>query len=90
MVCSNLAVRFSVKAEILRVIFIAKMFQEKRIRKFREKLKSQAGMWKRWKWSFFCGSGSTKNLPLALPHRLFDLKSLLAKKFCPFPNVAKQ
>ena len=41
-----------------------------------------ARMWKR---SFFCGSGSAKNLPL--PHRLFDLNSNLAKKFCPFPNV---
>ena len=28
-----------------------------------------------------------KNLPLPLPHRLFDLKSNLAKKFCPFSNV---
>ena len=28
-----------------------------------------------WKRSFFCGSGSAKNLPLSLPHRLFDLKS---------------
>ena len=26
-------------------------------------------------------------LPLPLPHRLFDLESNLAKKFCPFPNV---
>ena len=42
----------------------------------------QPGMRKR---SFFCGSA--KNLPLPLPHRLFDLKSNLAKKFCPFPNV---
>ena len=33
------------------------------------------------------GSGSAKILPLPLPHRLFDLKSNLAKKFCPFPNV---
>ena len=33
------------------------------------------------------GSGSAKNLPLPLPHRLFDLKSNLAKKFSPFPNV---
>jgi len=35
--------------------------------------------------SFFCGSGKVKILPL--PHRLFDLVSNLAKKFCPFPNV---
>ena len=44
------------------------------------------GMWKR---SFFCGSGSrgAKILPLPLPHRLFDLKNNLAKKFCPFSNV---
>ena len=34
------------------------------------------GMWKR---SFLCGSRSAKNLPL--PHRLFDLKRNLAKKF---------
>jgi len=45
------------------------------------------GMWKRWKRSFFCGSGSAKILPLPLPHRLFDLESNLAKKFCPFLNV---
>jgi len=32
-----------------------------------------------------CGSGSAKILPL--PHRLFDLKSNLTKKFCPFPNM---
>ena len=40
-----------------------------------------------WKLSFFCGSGSrsAKNLPL--PHRLFDLKSNLAKKFSPFSDV---
>ena len=38
-----------------------------------------------WKQSFFCGSRSAKNLPL--PHGLFDLKSNLAKKFSPFPNV---
>ena len=44
----------------------------------------RAGIWKR-KRSFFYGSRSAKNLPL--PHRLFDLKSNLAKKFCPFPNV---
>ena len=31
------------------------------------------------------GCRSAKILPL--PHRLFDLKSNLAKKFCPFPNV---
>ena len=37
----------------------------------------------------FCesGGGSAKNLPLPLPHRLFELKSNLAKKFCPFSNV---
>ena len=34
-----------------------------------------------------CGSGSAKILPLPLPHRLFDLKSNLEKKFCPFPDV---
>ena len=49
------------------------------------------GSWKRkrWKRSFFCGSGSrsTKILPFPLPHRLFDLKNNLAKKFCSFPNV---
>ena len=45
-----------------------------------------SGSWKR-KRSFFCVSGSAKNLPLPLPHRLFDLKSNLAKKLCPFPNV---
>ena len=33
------------------------------------------------------GSESAKNLPLPLPRRLFDLKSILAKKFFPFPNV---
>jgi len=44
-----------------------------------------SGSWKRWKRSFFCGSA--KILPLPLLHRLFDLKSKLAKKFCPFPNV---
>ena len=38
-----------------------------------------------WKRSFYCGSGSAKILPL--PHRLFDLKSNLAKKLCPFPDV---
>ena len=32
-----------------------------------------------------CGSGRIFALPL--PHRLFDLKSNLAKKFCPFPHV---
>ena len=42
---------------------------------------------KRWKRSFFCGSGTAKILPLPLPHRLFDLESNMAKKFCPFPNV---
>ena len=48
-----------------------------------------SGSWKRkrWKRSFFCGSGSAKILPLPLPHRLFDFKSNLAKKFCPFPNL---
>ena len=48
-----------------------------------------SGSWKRkwWKQSFFCGSGSAKILPLPVPHRLFDLESNLAKKFCPFPNV---
>ena len=30
----------------------------------------------------FCGSGSAENLRFPLPHRLFDLKSNLAKKFC--------
>ena len=45
-----------------------------------------SGSWK-WKRSFFCGSGSAKILPLLLPHKLFDLESNLAKKFCPFPNV---
>jgi len=46
-----------------------------------------------------CGSGSggsvpfyveaeaAKFLPLPLPHRLFDLESNSAKKFCPFLNV---
>jgi len=34
-----------------------------------------------------CGTGSAKILPLPLPHRLFNLESNLAKKFCPFPNV---
>jgi len=43
-----------------------------------------SGSWK-WKRSFFCGSGSAKILPL--PHRLSNLESNLAKKFCPFPNV---
>ena len=38
---------------------------------------------------FFCESGSTKILSLPLPHRLFDLKSNLAKKFCPFSDVVK-
>ena len=45
-------------------------------------VEAEAGSGKR---SFFCGSGSAKILPL--PHRLFDLVSNLAKKFCPFPNV---
>jgi len=45
-----------------------------------------SGSWKRF---FSCGSGSAKIplLPLPLPHRLFDLESNLAKKFCPFLNV---
>ena len=30
---------------------------------------------------------SAKNLPLPFSHRLFDLKSNLAKKFCPFRDV---
>ena len=51
----------------------------------------KSGMWKRkqWKRSFFCGSGRgcVKILPLLLPHRLFDLKSNLARKFCPYPDV---
>ena len=34
-----------------------------------------------------CGSGRAKILPLPLLHRLFDLKSYLAKKFCSFPRV---
>ena len=36
-----------------------------------------------------CGSGSrsAKIPPLSLSHRLFNLKSNLAKRFCPFPNV---
>jgi len=33
------------------------------------------------------GRGTAKILSLPLPHRLFDLESNLAKKFCPFPNV---
>ena len=41
------------------------------------------------KWSLFCRSRSTKILSLLLPHKLFNLKSNLAKKFCPFPNVGK-
>jgi len=46
------------------------------------------GMWKReavlflWKWK-----RKREILPLPLPHRLFELSSNLAKKFCPFPNV---
>ena len=32
-------------------------------------------------------SGSAKILPLPLPHKLFDLKSKLAKTFGPFPDV---
>jgi len=46
-----------------------------------------SGSWKPWKRSFCCGSGSAKILPIPLPHRLYDLKSNLAKNFCPFPNV---
>ena len=50
-----------------------------------------SGSWKRkrWKRSFFCenGNGSAKNLPLPLPHRLFDLRSNFTIKFCPFPDV---
>ena len=34
-----------------------------------------------------CGSVSAKILPLPLPHGLFDLKSNLAKTFCPFPDA---
>ena len=41
MVCGSPAVTLSIKAEILPVKFIAKMFHEKRIRKFKEKLESQ-------------------------------------------------
>ena len=41
MVCGSPAVTLSVKAEILQVKFIAKMFHGKRIRKFRKKLESQ-------------------------------------------------
>ena len=48
-------------------------------------LNQGCGSWKWWKRSFFCGSA--KLLPLPLPHRLFDLKSNLVKKFCSFPNV---
>ena len=46
------------------------------------------GIWKR---SFFCKSGSesAKILPLPLPHKLFDLKSNLAKTFCPFSDVGE-
>ena len=39
--CGSFAVTLSVKAEILQVKFIAKMFQAKRIKKFRKKLESQ-------------------------------------------------
>jgi len=28
-----------------------------------------------------------ENPTASVPHRLFDLESNLAKKFCPFPNV---
>ena len=41
-------------------------------------------------WKQGCGSGSGGSRSaryLPLPHRLFDLKSNLAKKFCPFPDV---
>ena len=41
MVYDSFAVTFSVKAEILQVKFIAKMFHGKRIKKFRKKLESQ-------------------------------------------------
>jgi len=41
-----------------------------------------------WKRSFFCGSGSAKILPL--PHRLFDLKSNLAKNVVHFPMCIKR
>ena len=34
-----------------------------------------------------CESGSAKILPPPLPHKLFVLKSNLAKKFCPFSDV---
>ena len=48
----------------------------------------EAGMWKR---SFFLWKRKRKQkreiLPLLLPHKLFDLKSNVAKKFCLFPNV---
>ena len=30
-----------------------------------------------------------KILPLPFPQRLFDLKSNLVKKFCPFPDVGE-
>ena len=36
------------------------------------------------------GSGSTKILPLPLPHRLFDLKSNLAKNFVHFAMWIKR
>ena len=47
---------------------------------------------KRWKRFFFCGSRSrsAKILPLPLPHRLFDLKSSLAKSFVHFPMWIKR
>jgi len=56
---------------------------------------TEPGMWKR-KLEAEVGSGpfsmeaearSAKILPLPLTHRLFDLESNLAKKFCSFPNV---
>ena len=41
MVYDSFAVTLFVKAEILQVKFIAKMFHEKRIKKFKKKLESQ-------------------------------------------------
>ena len=41
MVYDSFAVTLFVKAEILQVKFIAKMFHKKRIKKFRKKLESQ-------------------------------------------------
>ena len=50
-----------------------------------------SGSWKRWKQCFLCGSGSRSATTLPFPpsHRLFDLKSNLAKKFCPFSDVGE-